>query len=163
MNFNIAHTPPSQEALQHARTRISRHLHKVRMRMVALYVMGAFSFPLGVLAAMLLTGTGVGQIPGQLIFVSTFAVIGGAVFLLFKNAAAADDMEHRLEDLRPVVVDCCDLPKLSADYPIVEEYRTAVAAQQRQMVFGEYLVIRAWFESKHGKLPRHDDAPGLAA
>ena len=163
MYFNISHTPPTEQALHSARTKISRHLHKVRVRMVALYVMGALSFPLGALAAILLTGTAVADIPGQLIFVSTIAVIGGVVYLLFKNTAEAEEMEQKLEDLRPVVVDCCELPKLSAEYPIVEEYRAAVAAQQRQMVFGEYLVIKAWFESKHGKFPGHDEAPGLAA
>jgi hypothetical protein len=82
----------------------------------------------------------------------------------------AQELEHNLDNLRPVVNDCCGLQKLSAEYPLVEEYRGAVAAQKRQMVFGEYLVIKDWFESKHGKLPAqtpgqpgHPDTAGLAA
>lgn len=149
MYFNISHNPPTEKALHDARTRLAQHLRKVRIRMMALYATGAFSFPLGVLVAILLAGTGVGKIPGQLILVCTLAVIGGVVYLLFQNTAEAEDLEHKLEDLRPVVDDCCGLSKLSSEYPIVEEYRTAVAAQERQMVFGEYLVIKDWFESKH--------------
>jgi hypothetical protein len=155
MNFNISHSPPTEQVLHNARTRLSRQLHKVRMFMVALYVTGAFSFPLGVLAAILLTGNEVAHIPGQLVLISTLAVIGGVVYLLLRNMAEAEEMERKLDDLRPVVDDCCGLSKLSEEFPIVDEYRAAVAAQQRQMVFGEFLVIKDWFESKHGNHPGH--------
>jgi hypothetical protein len=158
MHFNIAHTPPTEQAIQHARARTSRQLKRVRMRMVAFYVIGAFSFPLGVLAAMLLAGRGVSNVPGQLIFVATAAIIAIVVYFLFNNTSQAKDLEHNLENLRPVVNDCCGMEKLSTDYPLVAEYRSAVEAQKRQMVFGEYLVIKDWFESKHGKLPEHGHA-----
>lgn len=155
MHFNIAHSPPTEHAIQHARTRIAKRLSQSRKRMVALYVVGALSFPLGVLAAMLLTGRGVTSIPGQLIFVATLAIIAVVVYFLFKNNSMAQQLEHDLETLRPVVNDCCGLEQLTAEHSIVAEYRSAVEAQKRQMVFGEYLVIKAWFESKHGGLPGH--------
>jgi hypothetical protein len=155
MFFNVSHTPPTQKAIHDARARISRELRRVRLRMMVFFIAAAFSFPLGLILAAFLSGETFSNIPGQLTFFATIAVIGFVVYKLFKNAAAAEDLEHRLNDLRPVVDDCCGLSKLTTQYPIIEEYRSAVAAQKRHMVFGEYLVIKEWFESKHGKISGH--------
>ncbi len=155
MNFNISHPPPSQKALHDARSALEKRLHAVRMQMVALFLIGAFSLPLGTMAAMFLTGLEFSALPSQLIVMNTLVIIGACVYKLFKHMARAEDLEHRLDQLRPIVDDCCELPKLTAEHPLVQEYRSAVAGQKRHLVFGEYLVIKAWFESKYGKHAGH--------
>lgn len=158
MNFNIAHSPPTEQAIEHARRSAFLQLKKLRIRMMAWYVAAAFSFPLGVFAAVLLAGASITDIPGQLFFVTTAAIIGVVVYRLFKNYARAEQVEHRLDTLRPVDDSCCGLEKLAAEYPLVQEYRGAVEAQKRKMVFGEVMVIRDWLVAKHGKLPDVESA-----
>ena len=45
MNFNIAHSPPTEQAIEHARRSAFLQLKKLRIRMMAWYVAAAFSFP----------------------------------------------------------------------------------------------------------------------
>jgi hypothetical protein len=158
MNFNIAHSPPTEQAIEEARRSAFLQLKKLRIRMMAWYVAAAFSFPLGVFAAVLLAGASITDIPGQLFFVTTAAIIALVVYRLFKNYARAEQVEHKLDTLRPVDDSCCGLDKLAAEYPLVQEYRGAVEAQKRKMVFGEVLVIRDWLVAKHGKLPGFESA-----
>lgn len=158
MNFNIAHSPPTEQAIEEARKTAFLQLKKLRLRMMAWYVVAAFSFPLGVFAAVTLAGASITEIPGQLFFVTTAAIIGVVVYRLFKNYARAEQVEDKLEALRPVDDSCCGMEKVAAEYPLVQEYRSAVEAQKRKLVFGEVLVIRDWLVAKHGKLPEFESA-----